>query len=196
MRHYRFILNVCELIHTESLATTEAGDVFFRDFDRNEAIMGVLFEEFVRNFYDKEQNLYRVSSPRVQWDLDPALSTSCGIDLLPAMRSDICLDSVEDKMIIDCKFYADAFQHHYDKRKFVSQNLYQIFCYLKNQSVKPGWQSVRGMLLYPTTDEQIDEMVHIQGHEIRIATINLAQDWTCVSQDLLNLLQRPRVSSN
>ncbi len=191
MRHYRFILNVCELIHSQSLGTTQSGDVRFRDFDRDEATMGALFEQFVRSFYEKEQTRYGVSAPRVEWDLDPARSTSGGMELLPTMRTDICLESEGDKLIIDCKFYKDLFQRLHESRKFISENLYQLFCYLKNQSVKPGWSSVRGMLLYPTVVESVDERITIHGHEVRVATIDLAQEWSSIALDLLDLIKQP-----
>lgn len=188
MRHYRFILSVCELIYTQSMGNTESGEVRFRDFDRDEASMGLLFEAFVRNFFDKEQSAFRVSAPQVKWDLDETQSSAGGLKLLPTMNTDICLQSESSKLIIDCKFYKNMFSRYYDSKKMVSANLYQLFCYLKNQSSRKGWESVRGMLLYPTLDESIDEYVHVQGHEIRVATINLAQDWSAISDDLLQLI--------
>ena len=190
MRHYRFVLNVCELIYRHSLPTEDSGAVRFRDFDRDEATMGELFEQFVRNFYAKEQSQYRVSASHVRWDVDETESTSGGLDLLPGMKTDICLESVSDKLIIDCKFYKDAFQRPHDTKKFISDHLYQLFSYLRNQSAVAGWNSVRGMLLYPTVEESIDEIVSIQGHQIRIASINLGQQWQSIATDLLDLLTK------
>ena len=75
MRHYRFVLNVCELIYHHSVPTEDSGAVRFRDFDRDEATMGELFEQFVRNFYAKEQSHYRISASHVRWDVDEMEST-------------------------------------------------------------------------------------------------------------------------
>ena len=69
--------------------------------------MGELFEQFVRNFYAKEQSQYRVSASHVRWDVDETESTSGGLNLLPGMKTGICLESAKDKLIIDCKFYQD-----------------------------------------------------------------------------------------
>jgi 5-methylcytosine-specific restriction enzyme subunit McrC len=52
-------------------------------------------------------------------------------------------------VIVECKFYRDAFQRFHDTPKFISDHLYQLFAYLKNQNAVPGWEGVRGMLLYP-----------------------------------------------
>jgi 5-methylcytosine-specific restriction enzyme subunit McrC len=188
MRHYRFVLNVCELIYEQSVPTQDYGVARFRDFDRDDAKMGELFEQFVRNFYMREQSTYRVSAPHVKWDVNPTESSMRGLDLLPTMKTDICMESASDKLIIDCKFYKDAFQHHHDTKKFLSGHIYQLFSYLRNQATVAGWGAVRGMLLYPTVGESIDEVVSIQGHQIRVSTIDLGQPWQAIAADLLTLL--------
>ena len=188
MRHYRFVLNICELIHREYLPENGEGSSHFRDFLREEATMSTLFEQFVRNFLTKEQSTYRVTASQVKWDTDSTRSTTGGIRLLPTMQTDVFLQSSDDKLIIDCKYYQKSFQNTYETNKFHSGNLYQILSYLTNQSVQPGFEDVRGMLLYPTVDESFDEHVTIQGNQIRIVTINLDQDWEGVSRDLLALV--------
>lgn len=187
MQHYRFVLNVCELIHRHSLPTESAGNIRFRDFDRDEAEMGKLFEQFVRNFYTKEQSFYRVSAPHVAWDVNRDTSTRGGLELLPAMKTDICMESATDKLIIDCKFYQDAFQRNHDTKKFISDHLYQLLSYLRNQARVSGWSRVRGMLLYPTVDESMNEVVSIHGHAINVRSIDLAQPWQRVADDLIHI---------
>lgn len=188
MRHYRFALNICELIYQQSLPKREEGGIQFRDFLRNETCMGLLFEQFVRNFLKQEQQFYQVSSRKVDWDVDKDQSTEAGLKLLPSMQTDIVLQNSDEKVIIDCKFYKKAFQRHHDTRKFISNHLYQLFTYIKNQARKPGWKDVSGMLLYPTVDYTIDEYITIQGHQIRVATIDLNQRWSKISNDLKKLI--------
>lgn len=195
MRHYRFVMNVCELIHQNRLPTAQRGESRFRDFLQDEAQMGTIFEQFVRNFFAREQSDYAVSAPQVEWDVDSARSTDGGLRLLPSMKTDIVLQSGDDRLIIDCKFYRDAFQRHHDTAKFISGHLYQLFTYLTNQSVQPGWKNVRAMLLYPTVDEPVDERVYLNGRELRVASINLGQDWQQISADLLRLLRPAAVAS-
>jgi len=191
MRHYRFVLNVCELIRRESIPTEDSGTFKFRDFERDEARMGELFQQFVRTFYQKEQTGSRVSAPQISWDVDEVATPPSALELLPSMKTDICLESATDKLIIDCKFYKDAFQRHYDVQKFISDHLYQLFTYLRNQAAVPGWESVRGMLLYPTVKERFDKFVTIQGHQIRVVSIDLGQDWKRIKEDLLKLIVSP-----
>lgn len=195
MRHYRFVLDVCELIYRKSLPTTDSGGSRFRDFTRDEATMGTLFEEFVRNFMKREQSLCRVSSPQVPWDLDESRSSERGRDLLPRMKTDICLEGEGLRLVVDCKFYSQMFQSRFDRQKFISAHLYQLFAYLKNMAVVSGWERCAGILLYPTTTEPIDETICLQGHEIRVVTLNLNQHWAEVSRDLLALVPSMSVCS-
>jgi 5-methylcytosine-specific restriction enzyme subunit McrC len=188
MRHYRFALNVCKLVHRQLLPTEEAGNGRFHDFQR-EARMGALFEEFVRNFLATEQSVYRVSAATVSWDVDEGRSSKRGLQLLPTMRTDIRLESETDKVIVDCKFYAEAFQSHFDTQKFISGHLYQLLAYLRNQSVMPGWSKVRGMLLYPVNGTAFDERVTIQGHEIRVVSIDLGKEHREIATGIKNLVR-------
>lgn len=187
MRHYRFVLSVCEFICCQMLPTRESGSSRFRDFRRDEATMGTLFENFVFNFYRSEQKEFRVSAPHISWAIDRERSSVGGVSLLPTMRSDVCLESAQEKRIIDCKFYKEAFQSRFENQKFISGHLYQLFAYLKNHERAPGWEGATGMLLYPMVNEPFDEYVFVHGHTIRVAAINLNQAWQYIHRDLLAL---------
>ena len=188
MRHYRFVLAVCEFIQRQLLPSSTPGQSRFRDFLRDEARMGELFEQFVRNFFAKEQSCYRVSAPQVAWALDEGQSSPGGLQLLPTMKTDICLEAPDDRIIVDCKFYSAPLRTHYEKMSFISGHLYQLFTYLKNQERQPGWETARGMLLYATVGERFDEHVHLHGHHIRVVSVTLDQDWQKLCAELLRLL--------
>src|SRR5262249_52853530 len=49
-RFYRFLLNVCELVHGSWLASEEEGCYRFRSFLRDEKRMALVFQNFVYNF--------------------------------------------------------------------------------------------------------------------------------------------------
>lgn len=189
MRHYRFVLDVCEFIHRQLLPNTNAGQSRFRDFVRDDARMGELFEQFVRNFFAKEQSRYRVTRPSVAWALNEDRSSPGGLQLLPSMKTDICLEAWDEKVIVECKFYSTPLRTHYEKTSFISGHLYQLFSYLKNQECQPGWEAASGMLLYATVDEPFDERVHLHGHSIRVVSVSLSQDWQKLSAALLALLE-------
>ena len=47
-RYYRFLMNVCELLHDARLPEQKDGKVRFRDFIRDERTLPRLFENFVK----------------------------------------------------------------------------------------------------------------------------------------------------
>ncbi|MCW5968710.1 MAG: 5-methylcytosine-specific restriction endonuclease system specificity protein McrC [Blastocatellales bacterium] len=185
-RFYGFLLNVCELVHENLFVEEESGRRRFRDFLRDEMKMRLLFESFIFNFFRIEQRVYRVDRPKIQWRGE--FDDQAARDLIPEMRTDVCLINSERKVIIDCKFYRDAFQRNRGVPKLRSENLYQLFAYLKNKELDPGWENCEGMLIYPTVNESLDLNFNLHGHPVRIRTVNLNQDWRHIKQDLLKLI--------
>jgi 5-methylcytosine-specific restriction enzyme subunit McrC len=184
--YYGFLLNVCELINEQLLVDEQTGRSRFRDFLRDEKRMGRLFEEFIRNFYDIEQDVFDVRSPKIRWQATS--EDDEGLDYLPEMRTDVCLIGPDRKIILDCKYYRETLQKHHGKASLRSENLYQIFAYVKNKEVDRGWESCEGILLYPVVDHSLTLSYKIQGHVCRISTINLNQDWQNIERDLLKVI--------
>lgn len=92
-------------------------------------------------------------------------------------------------MIIDTKYYAEALQDWRGKKSLRSENLYQLFSYLKNAEAKRGeYRDAEGVLLYPAVGEKIAFEAVIQGHLVRVCTVNLDQDWRGVRGDLLGVV--------
>ena len=105
------------------------------------------------------------------------------------MTTDIFLVGEERRLIIDTKYSPKLFQVHYEKESFRSEHLYQLFSYVKNAKAKGlSYKNVEGMLLYPATGQDIDEWFEVQGHSMRVATVNLNQDWPRIRDNLLSLL--------
>ena len=187
-RAYRFILHLCELIHA-SLLPDKSADASrrFRDFTRDEKIMAKVFEAFVRNFASRHLPDAAVSAMHIAWRASNlAEGTS---SMLPCMITDVTIAWSDRKLILDCKYYQEALVTRYDALRFRSGNLYQLNAYLTNMAVVPGWESVEGMLLYPSNGYSFDHVFTLHGnHKIRVSTINLQQQWTAISSDLLALL--------
>lgn len=184
---YDFLLKICQIINESALINEEHGTYKFRDFIRDENKMDVLFEHFVRNFYKKEQDVYKVGIEIINWDVE-AQSDEIS-KLLPIMKTDISLESETRKIIIDTKYYKEALAEHYDTEKIRSANLYQIFAYLKNVEAKGDINTTcDGMLLYPTVNREIDETFKLKNHRIMVKTVNLSQDWKCIEKRLLSLI--------
>ncbi len=181
---YDFLLRICELVVENLLPSEEKGKSKFRDFVREERQMGILFEEFVRNFYKLEQDSYRVYREDIRWNITAGDETSRAF--FPKMQTDISLEGKERKILVDTKYYREALTEYYDKEKIKSENIYQIFAYLKNlETASEINRNCAGILLYPTVAKDLDINVTMHGHEMSFKTINLNQDWRGVHKDLL-----------
>jgi 5-methylcytosine-specific restriction enzyme subunit McrC len=176
---YAFLLNISELIYKNLLINEETGHFQFKDFLRDERQMARLFEEFIRNFYKIEVPEAKVFREDLRWKM--AGETH---QFLPKMQTDISIKISDRKLIIDAKYYKETLQKYYDSEKIHSQNLYQLFAYLKNQDD----ELAEGILIYPTIQKSLSLAYTHEGHTIRIETLNLNQDWRGVKADLLRII--------
>lgn len=190
---YRFLMNVCELIQQQTVPTEDGTGQRFRDLLRDEMRMWKVFERFVFNFYRREQDRYHVQRRQIEWDFAATVPEATR-RRFPSMETDIVLTPASGTaspraLIIDTKFYSDTLQSHHGTQSYHSTNLYQLFAYLKNAEAKGDpYTQADGLLLYPTTGPTLDDTARIQGHRLRIRTLNLAQDWAGIRRDLLRLI--------
>jgi len=193
--YYDFLIKLCELVY-EALLPEETGERYrFRDILRDELSMSRVFEDFVRNFYRIEQNEFKVSREHISWSVDFADEVSR--DMLPSMMTDVSLRSRERSLIIDTKYSNETFQKFYATEKVRSLHLYQMFAYLKNLEANGGLdESAAGILLYPTVSKAVDVSWKIQGHYIRVYTLNLSQEWTGIHRELIELLRPPKIGEH
>lgn len=185
---YGFLMSVCELIVRNLLPDPDRdGAVQIQDFTGSDQQMGLMFEEFVRSFLGREQAHFKVGSPQISWD-GGGLSDAAN-QRLPVMKSDVTLTSPEETVIIETKFYANLLaRFHRGMPKVRSGHLYQLLSYVRNQAAaSPAEQRVRGILLYAEDHRELDLLYRIHGHDIRVASLRLAQQWDGIRADLLDL---------
>ncbi len=184
--HYDFILKVCQIVNENLFIDESKGNYKFKDFTREEKAMARLFEAFVRNFYKVETN-FSVSSDSITWQFES--NNIEDLEMLPSMLTDITLRGKNQKIIIDTKYYKEAFKTRYEKQKINSSNLYQLFSYLKNQETGSDLTlSCEGILLYPSTQNDFVYSFKYENHKIKIMSINLNQDWQDIKTDLLKIV--------
>lgn len=186
--YYDLVLRVAELAFDCLLPDPESGTLAFQDILRDERKMAAVFEDFVRNFYRSEQSAFAVLPLTISWDAEPIAVTGAG--RLPSMITDVYLESLDRRLIIDTKYYANSLQKSFHgSESYHSANLYQLFSYLKNVvGADESFGSCEGMLLYPRVGEALLECYLVQGHPITIATIDLAQPWWKIADNLLQLV--------
>ncbi len=186
-RYYRFLLSVCRLIHEQLLVDENSVETKFTDF--TEERMEKLYENFVIEFFRREQDRYQVNhrGRRITWadEGTPDHYRS----KLPQMEADVILEAPERRIIMDAKYYREALGGRYGG-KLHSNNLYQLLTYLRNREATAGpGARHEGMLLYPTVDAPLAVDVCLEGFPIRARSIDLAQNWRNIHQDMLDLIE-------
>lgn len=187
-RFYGFIMDVCQIIHENSLPSETKGEYVFTDFTRNKHKMNQLFEAFVRNFYKRRQSEYKiVKKETIYWQFTSEKMED--LQFVPVMETDITLENDLRKIIIDAKFYPDTMAINYEKERIKSANLYQLFSYLVNQERDDlKTLAATGILLYPTVTKEYDLHYTYKAHSVQIKTVDLSADWYDIEERLLSII--------
>lgn len=186
-RTYDFAIRICQLVHENLLIEPATGRAAFRDFRADDRQMARLFEDFVLNFFRREQAAFRVSRPHIEWH--DAQGTDLDLQRLPAMRTDVVLEAPNRCIILDTKYYAEALKGQYERKKVDSSHLYQIFAYVENRSANLGEHPPHeGMLLYPVVEDAFAFEYRLKGRRVAVRSINLDQAWAEIHHDLLQLI--------
>lgn len=185
---YGFLLRLCALAH-ECLAPAEGpGRYRFRDITASPQEMGLIFQDFISNFFELEQQRFSVRGETIRWDLDHG--TGFGHELMPRMNTDVSLSDGERTIIIECKWTPRAIQTYRGSRSLRSSHLYQLHTYMAHHAqTLADTGRVEGLLLYPFAEDEVDVAVPIKGQWVRVRTLRLNTDWQDVHAELLGLLE-------
>lgn len=168
---YRMLISICYLIVKGLLQTNTDGTTRLMDF-LDEQRMCRLYEKFILEYYSRHFPQLSVRASQIPWALDDGLGT-----MLPVMQSDIHLQKDNTVLIIDAKYYSHTTQVQYNKHTLHSNNLYQIFTYVKNRHYEFGDAPhvVSGMLLYAKTEEEIqpDNEYQMHGSKVSVKKLDL-----------------------
>ena len=168
---YQMLISICYLILKGLLQTTSDGSTKLMDF-LDEQRMCRLYEKFILEYYSRHYPELTVSASQIPWSVDDGIRT-----MLPVMQSDIHLQKDNTVLVIDAKYYSHTTQTQYDKHTLHSNNMYQIFTYVKNRDYEFGEDEhkVSGVLLYAKTEEEIqpDNVYQMHGNQITVRTLDL-----------------------
>ena len=190
-RFYSLLLHLCRIIHENLLVNEEEGTAQFRDFREDEHQMGLVFEQFVKTFCERETD-YTVSAPRIDWF--GAEGSETDLRHLPGMQTDIVLRSPERTIIVDTKFYSSPLDTRFGVERAKSGHLYQIFAYVTNwAAAAPADEpEPEGWLVYAAVDGDFDYRFELMGRRIRVCSIDLEQEWRGIERDLKGLVSGQR----
>ena len=178
---YIMLINICYLVFSSMLQSTAEGST--KLITLTDDNMPHLYEKFILEYYKREHKEVKAEASYISWQLDDENDL-----LLPTMKSDITLSDENNVLIIDAKYYKKTLQEHYSNKSVHSNNLYQIFTYVKNRDVelKEKNMKVSGMLLYAKTDEEQypDNTYNMSGSKISVKTLDLNQDFDGIKEQL------------
>jgi 5-methylcytosine-specific restriction enzyme subunit McrC len=186
-RDYALPIAICALIRRLEMPTEDVGDHAFTALLRDEITFHLLFERFVRNFYRLTLEGYEVGRENLYWN------DELGCSLVPSMQTDITIVEKRPpfrRLIIDTKYSIKTLEAPpHGGPKFKSENLYQLYAYLRTQEHRSdAYRCAEGMLLYPTTGGDLNEAMIVQGHRMRVATVDLSREWEAIEARLLALV--------
>ncbi len=172
---YKMLMNVCEYIVKGLLPSEDEGDKRLHRYLDDRQLHN-LYEKFILEYYKKHYPEFRPAASAVEWDVDDGYKT-----LLPAMKSDITLEYYGKTTIIDAKFYSRMLQYNslFNSKTVHSNNIYQLFSYVKNKDIKHDG-SVSGILLYAKTEDEkaLNERYKISGSNISVKSLDLNQEFS------------------
>ncbi len=190
---YRLLICLCQFVLQGMLLSQDNGEQKLASFV-DEQHMCRLYEKFILEYYRRHHPKLNASASQIPWALDDDYQT-----MLPVMQSDITLSYGRKTLIIDAKFYGENIQRQFDKRTIRSDNLYQIFAYVKNKIWQPGFtdHEVSGLLLYArTTDEiQPDASFSMSGNRISVKTLDLNRPFEDIAIQLNKIAVKLEQSS-
>lgn len=196
---YRILISVCHLFIKGLLISDlpkNKENLFLNT--ANEKYMSTLYEKFILNYYaSKFKDEIKSTASQIDWAIEDNNDNDIknNREMLPKMQTDImltCMDKTKIKnknkiLIIDAKYYSKPLKKQFDKDKIDSNNLYQIFSYVKNKSLENTDYEVSGMLLYAKTNKNnidINESYNMSGNKIIVRSLDL----TCSFNDIAKQL--------
>lgn len=181
-QNYQMLIGMCYLVYKGLLITQNNGTTKLMDFFDGQR-MCRLYEKFLLEYYRKEHPELTANASQIAWQLDDTEN-----QMLPRMQTDIMLSKNNNILIIDAKYYSHMTQQQYGIHTLHSNNLYQIFTYVKNKEfeLRNYEHTVSGMLLYAQTDEDIipNNTYHMSGNQISVLALDLNQDFSKISRTL------------
>ena len=182
---YKMLMYICYLIIDCMIMNYGDGKRKIAKFIDDQE-MHRLYEKFVLEYYRRHFPQLNPTPSYIEWNTNDGCR-----DFLPTMKTDITLENDEKVLIIDTKYYFRTMQNNplYNKYSVHSNNLYQIFAYVKNKD-KDNSGLVSGMLLYAKTDEELtpDFDYIISGNRIGVKTLDLNRDFENIKNQLNSII--------
>lgn len=179
---YKLLLTICNLVvfgldnsSEESISTI---DNFFDDES-----MEVLFKQFCIEYYRRHYKLYRLHSPKIEWNIKSDKEKS----YLPELKSDMVISNANKKLIMLVR---------YKKHSIDEEDIFKLYTMLKNADTK-NTGDYSGTIVYGNMGNQNENerKIDIENQEfvigknkILIKSINLSENFDEIKHNLDNII--------
>lgn len=193
----RIMVTVAEVALDLVLPSETAGGSVATRLERDEKLLRRIFEKAVAGLCRHElhgRNGWTVS-PQKSLDWKVTAASTGMAEWLPGMNADVVLDhrlpASHRRIVVETKFADALTTSQHGKTMLKNGHLYQLYAYLQTQTGAGDAAAdvSEGVLIYPTVGPNIDEWAVIQGHRIRVATVDLSGPSAAIRARLLDLVQ-------
>jgi 5-methylcytosine-specific restriction enzyme subunit McrC len=196
------LLKLCWMILHVCIPNTDAatGRDIATTADFDAVAHHALFESFVRGFFRAHRApKWRVLKRGKGYMWRRLIASPDSKRRVPSLHPDAVVARPHSVLITDAKYSSAPLRGRGGAERFKSRDLYQIFAYLRNWGTGRDRREVAGLLVYANVDEVFDYTFAIQGHQIRVASVDLRAPWDTVECRMKDLLShgdsRPRSAS-
>ncbi len=156
------------------------------DVRLSEQQMGALFEDFLFNFLAASQAGVTPTREHLRF-----AAQGMGVQALPLMRTDIVLreGGAGRRHLWEVKYTARPLLARFDDERLRSAHLYQLLAYLYTARAH-GRAYASGTLVYAQVGEPLQLDFEIDGHALRVRSVDLNQPWARVEADVLGLARQ------
>ena len=175
-----YFIMICKLIHQSMMLSENSWEYKFIDILDDDERMCNIFELFVYKFYRKHLEVKVLYHKQLEWNLQWDNK-----NYLPTMNLDIFIETKDEAIVIDTKYYKDVLGDNMWSKSFKSNNMYQVYTYMNHLETD---KNVRWILLYPYNWENINEkydtkLVSWKDAKFEFRTIDLSKDWREIESD-------------
>lgn len=180
-----YFIMICKLIHQSMMLSENSWEYKFIDILDDDERMCNIFELFVYKFYHKHLEAKVLYQKQLEWNLQ-----GDNKNYLPTMNLDIYVETNDEAIVIDTKYYKDVLGDNMGSKSFKSNNMYQVYTYMNHVKTE---KNVRWILLYPYNWEVINEkydtkLVSWKDAKFEFRTIDLSKDRKEIEKNLINII--------
>ena len=191
-REDRAMITAAKLVFNFNLPNQDDNGLFMYSPKRDDEWLRRIFENAVRGFYKFSiENHWKLNEKRrLKWPYTSYRGRDVDAIFPPTMEVDMILDNKAQnkRIVIDTKFNSLLTSNRQGEEKVRSGYIYQMYAYLRTQEDNSSMdRNAMGVLLHPVVEKPIDEIVSIQGHPIRVLTVNLTASTREMKRQLLEV---------